>query len=306
MADAFRWIYTIGTGGTWKGPIGEFYFIKASGWKGEIKGMTSVHREPAFEIYRARGYEPEAAARFDLRSYTVDMMEQYVYLEEEYPRLKKLWTGGAASLTSYGRPRQEFVTAPEASSALSDHITIYTPRGVLAGNFGPLAAFDGIPETAWCENIPGHGIGEYLEITLSETVWGIDFHNGFTRLPVEEWMFKDGTFENRIRDDGAGLKDYYSMNGRVKRLAIADAEGAELYTLELKDQRDRQSFAGIALPPGTYRFIIREAYPGTRWEDTCLGEIIFLDSGGNRNIRPFLEDPFYREALGSRGSEKTF
>lgn len=31
----------------------------------------------------------------------------------------------------------------------------------------------------------------------------------------------------------------------------------------------------LLLPPAIYRLYIRDVYPGTRWKDTCLGEIVF-------------------------------
>ena len=197
---------------------------------------------------------------------------------------------------------QSFVTDITASSFLPDRLPVFTNNGVIAkANFSPTAAFDGLTETSWCENVEGDGIGEYIEFSLTKDVWGFSINNGFTRLPVKDWLFDinwgEIPFEESVRDDSNGIKDYFIQNNRIKKLSVTDLDGDILYTLELEDQRDSQTFPGVNLPQGTYRLVIEEVYRGTKWQDTCLGEITFLESDINQEISLITADQFYMDAL---------
>ena len=302
MSDTYRWNYVIGTGGTWKGPIGELILIKPSDWRGEIEGMDVLMESRYMTVLRAVNYEPQRKVVYSLRGYSQNMMEMDEYLDNELPVLKKMWTGRSKLVTQPSYAKQNFVTNITASTFLPDKISVFTKDGViLKANFSPVAAFDGLTETSWCENVPGDGIGEYIELSLTEKVWGLSINNGFTRLPVEDWLFngKNGEtlFDRGVKDDSKGFKDYYSQNNRIKKLSLTNPEGRILYTLELKDQRDSQTFPGINLSPGTYRLVIEEVYRGTKWQDTCLGEITFLKSEINQELSLITADQFYMNAL---------
>ncbi len=298
MSNAFLWNYVIGTGGTWKGTIGEFYLLKPKDWQGELPMLDLIWGNSEVQLYKSNNYEPHRDDMFTLRGYSVDYMEQYEYLENELPQLKKMWNSRSILTTQPVDAVQEFVTDITASSFLPDNLSVFTNRGViLKADFSPAAAFDGLTETAWCENAERDGIGETLEFTLTEKVWGITLRNGFTRMPVQDWLFEGDYFESQVRDDSKGLKDYFTQNNRISTLSIASIEGSVLYTLELSDKRDPQTFTGINLDPGTYVLIIEEVYRGTKWRDTCLGEVAFLEAESNPIISLFASDPFFIKAL---------
>lgn len=294
----YRWNYVIGTGSSWNGPIGELYMIKPAEWTGELGGLDLVHADSGVELYRAEGYEPEIDTRFALRMMTGDFMERMEYLRNTFPEYKRMWTSAAAAAVQPADPVQDFVTDVSASSALVDRLKVFTPDGVIErAGFGANSAFDGYPETSWCENADGNGVGEYLQVELLEPVWGVEIRNGFKRFTADDWVYKNRSFEREIRDDSAGLKDYFNMNGRIKTFSIHDDTGNLLYTLDLADRRDPQTFAGVFLPEGSYRFIIEDVYEGTRWKDTCLAELSFLPAEKDGELIRFLNDPFYRKAL---------
>ena len=301
--ETFRWSYVIGTGGTWKGPIGEFYFIKPAAWKGDIPGMAGIFTEEPAEIYYARNYEPDIDDEFSLRCTPLDMMVRYEYLDS-FPKKKEMWASASSKVPLPESPAQSIVSNISASSFLSDRVKVFTREGVIeSAGFGPLAAFDGLEETSWCENEAGNGEGEYLEFTLNAPAAGITIRNGFKRFPADDWVFDSVEFDRRIRDDQAGLKDYFTMNSRIKVLEISNPAGGTPAVLPLDDRRDPQSFFGLELNPGTYRLTIREVYPGSRWEDTCLGEVTLIprypESGGNGDdaLVKFYSDPFYIMAV---------
>ena len=304
MSDTYLWNYVIGTGGTWKGPIGEFILMKPATWPiRSIEGVNLLLEGRDITVFRAADYEPAREEAFSLWGNSVSWMEQYEYFENEFPALKKMVTDRSKLANQPADAVQGFVTDITASSWLPDKISVFTNDGVISkANFSPIAAFDGLAETSWCENVKGDGIGQYLEFSLTKRVWGIGINNGFTRLPLKDWLFEPDRmekipFEEMVKDDSKGFKDYFTQNNRIKKLSVTDSMGNVLHTLELDDQRDLQAFTGIILSPGTYRLVIEEVYRGTKWQDTCLGEVTFLESGNNQQMGLITADQFYMDAL---------
>ena len=68
---------------------------------------------------------------------------------------------------------------------------------------------------------------------------------------------------------------YFAKNNRVKALDLVRDDGTPVERLRLADTREIQRF-NVTLPPGTYRAVIADVYPGSRWNDTCLGEMTFI------------------------------
>ncbi|HUW71503.1 MAG TPA: hypothetical protein VMX33_14850 [bacterium] len=293
----YGWTYVIGTGATWKGPIGSFLFVKPATWNGDPKGLVKAWENECVAVYSAVNYEPGREDRFYLDAEFSLEYDQYRFMDEEFPRLKKMWSTKTPTVKPPSSPAQDYVRSVSASSFLPDKINVFTEHGVmLNAGFGPLSAFDGVDETAWCEKDPKDGLGEYLECEITRPAWGLVIHNGFSRFFSGDWMFQRDTFESGIRDDALGLKDYFSMNNRVRELAISTPGGATLYTLVLEDRRDPRCYPGIYLKPGKYRFTIRNVFPGSKWKDTCIGEIRFL-AAGNPGLEAYWEDPFFRKYL---------
>ncbi|MBI9101529.1 MAG: hypothetical protein JEY99_03865 [Spirochaetales bacterium] len=306
--NSYRWSYVIGTGGTWKGPMGEFFFIAPKEWSGTIPGMELVSslspplpglEKSGLNIYYAENFSPPRNQIFNLRSIPLDMMEQYTFLET-FEEIKESWVERTPVRQRPEENAQNFYTDITASSSLPDRVDVFTREGVVRGaGFGPLSAFDGLPETSWCENIPGSGEGEYIQLRLIRPISGVIIRNGFKRFTADDWVFDEPLFERKIRDDSAGIKDYFTMNGRVKTLEIRDDDSETAATLTLEDRRDPQGFFGLNLEPGLYRFIIADTYSGSRWEDSCIGEISFIPRGLEENeerrrvMEKLYTDPFF-------------
>jgi hypothetical protein len=68
---------------------------------------------------------------------------------------------------------------------------------------------------------------------------------------------------------------YFGKNNRVKTLDIVRDDGSLVERLQLADTREVQRF-NASLPAGIYRAVIVDIYPGSRWNDTCLGELSFV------------------------------
>ena len=114
-------------------------------------------------------------------------------------------------------------------------------------------------ETAWVEGVSGYGIGQWIEFQNFEvegTFTAIQILNGY------------------VKSDKA-----WSENARVKRLKVY-CNGKPICILELQDSRSLQSFnvnnlLGSVRYIKSLRFEILEVYPGTKYQDTVIAEIVF-------------------------------
>jgi hypothetical protein len=76
----------------------------------------------------------------------------------------------------------------------------------------------------------------------------------------------------------------------VKTLEIRKDGGGAVAVLDLADTRDLQYFT-ISLAPGTYRAVIAAVYSGSKWHDTCLGELTFFP-GTTMDLSRLAKDAF--------------
>jgi hypothetical protein len=128
-----------------------------------------------------------------------------------------------------------------------------TDRG---GQYQPWMAVDNLLDTAWVEGVTGPGIGEWITLTFPDT---IEVHS----------ISLDVGYD---RDD-----DSFFANNRVKKVTLVFSNGEEL-DLDLDDTRGMQTIPLVRAPgpniEATYvEIIIKDIYPGTKYDDTCLAEI---------------------------------
>jgi hypothetical protein len=124
------------------------------------------------------------------------------------------------------------------------------------GTYHAWSAIDGRVESPWVEGVAGSGIGEWITLTFPGTVevWGIGLDVGYDRDA-----------------------DIFYANNRIKRATFVFSNGEQV-TLDFSDTRGVQ-MVHLARAPGpnietTYvKMVIEEVYPGSRYDDTCLGEI---------------------------------
>lgn len=118
-------------------------------------------------------------------------------------------------------------------------------------SYGPdrLAAQDGDGRTAWCEGVPGHGIGETITLRID---------GGF---PYRRVWIGNGYGKSRKS---------YVQNARPRKVRITGDLGVDT-TLELIDQDEAVPYF---LPePWANRWLkleILSVYPGSKYRDTCL------------------------------------
>jgi len=111
-------------------------------------------------------------------------------------------------------------------------------------------ATDGSWNTVWVEGAAGDGVGEWVQVQLDSpvTVSKIGIVNGY----------------------GKGSR--YLENARVRdaELKFSDETTQRLH---LADSNDMQYFEVRPNTTTWVRLTILSVYPGTRWDDTAIGEI---------------------------------
>ena len=128
-------------------------------------------------------------------------------------------------------------------------------------NYGPSNAHDFDHTTAWVEGANGPGIGESLTY---------EFPGGCPRITTVKIL------NGYVKSEKA-----WRENNRVKQLRIW-YEGKPLAILDLEDTRDMQCFEVGTLGYNNsdaakwqLRFEIVAVYPGTKYHDTAITELIF-------------------------------
>ncbi|MEW6280568.1 MAG: hypothetical protein AB1758_18230 [Candidatus Eremiobacterota bacterium] len=118
---------------------------------------------------------------------------------------------------------------------------------------------DGKLGTCWSEGSDGTGNGEWLEFRFD------DLHQ--ENLAVDGFLIANGYHKSN---------QAWFDNGRVAQLWL-ELNGEPQCVLELLDTRQvqRVKFPAIAIHKGDrLRLRITRVYPGTRYPDTCLSEVL--------------------------------
>ena len=118
--------------------------------------------------------------------------------------------------------------------------------------------FDGNTDTAWCEGVKGHGIGEtiYFEWADAAPLKGLFITNGYTKNK-ETW-----TKNARIRELGIRVWDRSWPKGRSFTIRLQDSPLEEEILLPWRVNN-----------PERLRLTIKSVYPGSKWQDTCVSEV---------------------------------
>ncbi len=146
------------------------------------------------------------------------------------------------------------VTVVEASSTLREGSTTHAAARVL----------DEDPATAWCEGVPGDGVGQTLTFTIPA---GCHVHGA----QVLGGYFKD---EARLE-----------RNGRIAQLRVR-ADGGEVIAelpdpvgVAIRDSVLNPAFFDLPARPVSTKIVvvtIESVHPGSKHEDTCVSEVTLL------------------------------
>ena len=155
-----------------------------------------------------------------------------------------------SSYTRYTLDQNTFTTAM-ASSFINAKLTHGTTE----------LAFDGDPETSWQDGVKGYGIGEWL----------LAYNSDGSAVKVSEVTVYNGYQNPKFN---TAKKDMYLVNSRVSDFTLTFDDGtSESFTLE--DKKDPQTFQFKERETCYVRFTIGGVYKGTKYKDTCVGELIY-------------------------------
>lgn len=270
---SLTWRYVLSTGATWSGPIGDMILALPEGASLSEKGWSSIGFFNGYDLYRKTGFEPTASEMITagIREY-----EQAEYYEKDtifaWTKVKKM---------------PAFLQEVTASSQLKEKGEAFRFSQRITGvPFGPEALFDGMRESAWCEGEPDEGLGQSVSFTLTEDKIGFRLQNGYMQ----------SLFATKYNGDKTQL---YFMNSRPKELMLSSTDGAVIHRLQLKDSGTEWQYFPIRLAKGRYFLQIMTVYNGTKWKDTCLGEMEF-SSFPTDLYDAYMQDAFFSRFFGSK------
>lgn len=151
-------------------------------------------------------------------------------------------TSSSSTETTLARGISLSPASVEASSSLPSDGDI---------TYGPDNLFDGSLSTAWQENAPGGGEGEWVRFAFGRevTVAGLEIANGYQK------------------DDSR-----FTGNARVETLQLEYSDGTT-QQVRLYDDTGFQEVATQAEPTEWLRLTILTVYEGGTWDDTALSEV---------------------------------
>lgn len=156
-------------------------------------------------------------------------------------------TVGKAS-SSHGAKIRPY-SADASSYINSNHIG---ERGVIVRY--PDSAIDGDPSTSWQEAATDYGINQWLTVYFSQSE------------SVGTMTFKLGNWEDSTS---------YKQNGRPSELRIDFSDGSSV-TVQFSDKMSEYEVTlSKNVTTSWVKFTILGAYPGSKYEDTCISEIGF-------------------------------
>lgn len=268
----FSWKYILETASSWKDSLGKIVLSVPPGLRTDLAApWRYVGTANGQLLYTAEGWKPKPEQNLELtwRDAVVDYPGFWRDQKEGLDDTEFSVARGQAKLLG-------------ASSFLAETADVFLPVGIWRGApFDAARVFDGLPETAWAVRTARSGVGEYVRFSLDKAVDRIEIANGFQRSTVN---FPD-------KDTWS----YYGKNNRVKVLDLVRDDGTPVAKLRLADTREIQRF-NVTLPPGTYRAVIADVYKGSRWNDTCLGEMTFIP-GTAAGFDDLNRDAFFSSCL---------
>lgn len=272
VSRQFTWNYMLETASSWKDTLGRIVLAVPPGLHPDLHAPWQYLGTAKGELfYMAENWKPTSGENLSLewRDTTADYPEFWRRVTEPLD---------PGDLPSVDSPAKLL----GASSSLPERADVFLPQGIWRNApFDAARLFDGLPETAWAVRTPRGGVEEYVRFSLDSDVERIEISNGWQRSSVN---FPD-------KDTWS----YYGKNNRVKTLDIVRDDGSLVERLRLADTREVQRF-NVSLSAGIYRAVIVDIYPGSRWNDTCLGELSFV-RGTAEGFDAVNRDPFFTPFL---------
>jgi hypothetical protein len=267
----YNWNYILETASSWKGPLGDIVLAVPPGFGTLPDPWKLLGTRGGRLLYRATNWKPGPKQNLSL------------HWGKTTRDFDGLWADpDMAQSDPPTPPKDDTVKYVAASSELGEKADVFLEAETWKqAPFTADRLFDGLRETAWAVRTKKGGIGESVTFQLKKPVLVAVVQNGYRRALAD--------FPPKVNES------FYAKNNRVKTLEIRHDGGGKLTQLNLADDRELQ-YLNLQLPPGIYQAIITEIYPGTQWNDTCLGELAFLP-GVDAGLARLAADEFFGPLL---------
>jgi hypothetical protein len=241
--------YRLSTGAVWNGPIeAGTVTIKADGISSSeveiVKPNERFKRIGDGWVWKFRNLEPTLAD--DIAINAIPGWTGFGGEPDRPPVIQHL--------EKWGEGQQHFA-ATASSSLKSKNGLTYGPEN-LARWFEPNTF-----ELPWCEGVAGAGSGEYVELKArqSKRLMAIGIYSGFQKSTSKG-------------------QDLFARNGRPSRVEIVLNDDRR-FSATLGDQKGEQriSINDYATPVSKLRIVVKDAYAGTQYQDTCISKVILYD-----------------------------
>lgn len=267
--------YDISTGGTWKGNMKKF--LVASDMTMEIvngkQEAEKIYQKGIANFYLFKNYKPVKGETFIFSGKT--------YYEDV----------GYRPILSTDLENNDFITGIGSSSYLKGSYEHSNGKSYSYGgkdgwdsennarsDYSPKTSFDLNPYNGWVEGVKGDGKGEWIGFTLKKAVYGPFAINGLTRYPTESGSYSDDSYTSWLENNRVKTMLLKDDKGISRKLEFVDAysgfpEGFEKTGSYPANAIKNPSF----LKAGSYKMEIDEVYKGTKYDDTVLGEVWFIE-----------------------------
>ena len=159
----------------------------------------------------------------------------------------------------YFTDHNEFMAMQEAYGSFPEGLVASSTKEPQGSNrYGAERMGDFNTKTAWVEGHSGYGLGESVSFTWREKN---HFHTCAALSLMNGYQKSQGLMESnsRVKDI-----DLYADGELKARLALQDRLGYQTFGLD-----------GLGLHDGQrIKLVIRDVYKGTKWQDTCMSELI--------------------------------
>lgn len=247
QASARTFVYRLSTGAVWRGQILKGTInVQADGIPPDEVEFASPRgrfkREGDRWSWAFQDLKPTPADDITIRA-SPAYLEVGAYGEREKGSLSFIERAGA-----WGVSHRRFnATASSTLAPTKDHSYGAENVGVEMGT------------TSWCEGVPGNGVGEWIQLAPKSAV------------PMMGIGITPGLFNWKKRD-------LFKANGSPTRVEIV-LNDEHRFVATLGDRLARQfvPVVGFTKPVSRVRITILEVRPGSKYEDTCISNVVLYD-----------------------------
>ncbi|MGC9365433.1 MAG: NADase-type glycan-binding domain-containing protein [bacterium] len=176
---------------------------------------------------------------------------------------------------------QQYQLPPRNLISISASSSLSPQSGI---NYIPENLVDGLFSTAWVEGIRGQGEGEVIEVELEDFMVGwIGIINGYTK--------SDQAYQENSRIKSLVMNLYldeeYSSSRMLSnpiQVELEDIGCSEICDLNFAKYAQPLFSHGMGLPIVRIELEIIDVYPGSKYEDAAVSELIILGFTGDQLI----------------------